>query len=76
MVEKNIPCICGARMVKRTNLKTKQIFFGCIRFPECTKTLTANLACIRWMVSGKEFVDEIHTPSGVEFNEWEPERIY
>jgi hypothetical protein len=31
-------CECGSPMCERKNKKTNQVFLGCVRWPNCTKT--------------------------------------
>jgi ssDNA-binding Zn-finger/Zn-ribbon topoisomerase 1 len=38
MAETTVLCDCGSPMVARLNRITNSLFYGCLRYPECTKT--------------------------------------
>lgn len=36
--EPTVTCDCGAPMVERLNTINLSLFYGCTRYPDCTKT--------------------------------------
>jgi len=49
MREAYVECQCGKQMLKRHRQSDGGVFFGCVDFPKCRKTLTKQIAKKRWM---------------------------